>query len=167
MLHLFTGLLALVVCARLIWLLPFPLAAKLLLGGLVLAASQHHQVLRRWFGTMAAPEVPGTLLMALGWGLGAVLIAAILVLVLDLAGLLAWGFSRPLGRSLLGAPVWRAAIGLVAMTAAAVAVWQAVRVPEVKRLEVPIAGLDPALDGFRLVHLTDLHASRLLQRPWM
>lgn len=167
MFHLVTGLLALVVCARLIWLLPFPLAAKLLLCTLVLAASQHHQVLRRWFGTMAAPEVPGTLLMALGWGLGAVLIAAILVLVLDLAGLLAWGFSRPLGRGLLGAPIWRAAIGLVAMTAAAVAVWQAVRVPEVRRLEVPIAGLDPALDGFRLVHLTDLHASRLLQRPWM
>ncbi|MDO5057827.1 MAG: metallophosphoesterase [Lautropia sp.] len=167
MFHLVTGLLALIVCARLIWILPVGLPLKLLLCVLTVVATQYHQALKRWFGGMAAPDVPGWVLMLAGWGLGSVLIAAVLVLVLDVAGMLSWLVSRPLARTLLTVPVWRAGIGVLAMLAGAVAVWQAVRVPEVKRLEVPIAGLDPALDGFRLVQLSDLHASRLLQRPWM
>lgn len=41
------------------------------------------------------------------------------------------------------------------------------KVPEVRDIEIKLAQLPPELDGFRLVQLTDLHASRLFQRPWM
>lgn len=41
-----------------------------------------------------------------------------------------------------------------------------IRVPDVKNIEVTVPHLPPQMDGLRLVQLTDLHASRLLQAPW-
>nr|UKE84209.1 hypothetical protein KXZ65_01910 [Pectobacterium sp. PL152] len=38
------------------------------------------------FGTMASPEVPAFVLMFLGWAFGALLIAAFLLLAIDLLG---------------------------------------------------------------------------------
>jgi len=46
-------------------------------------------------------------------------------------------------------------------------VWQAIRVPDVKNIEVTVPHLPAQMDGLRLVQLSDLHASRLLQAPWM
>src|SRR5206468_4318578 len=36
-----------------------------------------------------------------------------------------------------------------------------------ERIEVRIAGLDPAFDGYRIVFLTDLHSSPLVPRWWL
>lgn len=53
------------------------------------------------------------------------------------------------------------------MVLSVVGVWQAVRVPDVRSIEIELAQLPAELDGFRLVQLTDMQVSRLLQRPWM
>ena len=42
----------------------------------------------------------------------------------------------------------------------------AVRVPPLKDLTVRVRGLPPQFDGYRLLHLTDLHISRLFPAAW-
>jgi predicted MPP superfamily phosphohydrolase len=58
--------------------------------------------------------------------------------------------------------------GLSALAAvlAAVGVAGALRVPPVKDVEIAVRGLPPQFDGNRLLHLTDLHISRLFPASW-
>ncbi|MEQ9917481.1 metallophosphoesterase [Pectobacterium aroidearum] len=165
--HAITGLIALYVIWRLVWRLHVGVPVKRMLAVLVLLASQHHLITRTFFGTMASPEVPAFVLMLLGWAFGALLIAAFLLLAIDLLGVVGRFLSRSAGNVLLNNMALRGGIAVVAMGLAAIGVWEAVRVPEVRTVEVKLKQLPPELDGFRLVQLTDLHASRLLQRPWI
>nr|WP_234991525.1 metallophosphoesterase [Pectobacterium actinidiae] len=165
--HVITGLIALYVIWRLVWRLRVGVPVKRILALLLLLVSQHHLITRTFFGTMASPEVPAFVLMFLGWAFGALLISAFLLLAIDLIGVVGRLLSRSAGQVLLNNMALRGGIFVVAMGLAAIGVWEAVRVPEVRTVEVELKQLPPALDGFRLVQLTDLHASRLLQRPWM
>lgn len=140
---------------------------KYLLSALALAATLHHYTVALFWGTRASPEIPAALIMVLGWAFGSVLLAASLTLFTDLTGLLMRVLYKPLGLVMLRSPTLRAALGITALSLSALAVWQAVQVPEVKTVEVTIKDLPPDLDGFRIVQLTDLHASRLLQGPWI
>jgi predicted MPP superfamily phosphohydrolase len=49
----------------------------------------------------------------------------------------------------------------------AVGVWRAVSFPTVTYTELYFDKLPPAFDGYRIVHLTDLHTSRLLPESWL
>ncbi|MEK1941857.1 MAG: metallophosphoesterase [Pseudomonas sp.] len=167
MFHVITGLMALYVIWRLVWRLRWPASVKWALGIVVLFSCEYHLVTRTYFGSMASPELPAAVLMVLGGAFGAVVLAACLLLILDLVGAIAYLFSKPAGRALLTRLAPRASIGIAALLLSAVGVWQAVRVPDVRSIEIELAQLPAELDGFRLVQLTDLHASRLLQRPWM
>jgi uncharacterized protein len=44
---------------------------------------------------------------------------------------------------------------------------KAISVPDVHRIELPIVGLPSKFDGYRVVHLSDLHISKLLQKAWV
>lgn len=57
-------------------------------------------------------------------------------------------------------------MALVALSLSAFGVWQAVRVPDIRRVDITLKRLPAALDGIRLVQITDLHASRLFSEPW-
>jgi uncharacterized protein len=43
----------------------------------------------------------------------------------------------------------------------------ATQIPEVKTVEIPVTGLPEDLDGFRIVQLTDIHASPTIKRPFI
>lgn len=60
----------------------------------------------------------------------------------------------------------RYAIAAAAAVLAGIGVHAAIRVPPVKDIEIHIAGLDPAFDGYTMLQLTDLHISRLFPRRW-
>ena len=56
---------------------------------------------------------------------------------------------------------------LLAMFAAALSLWgmyEGVRIPSVKRVEIAYCDLPPAFDGYRIVHLSDLHCSTAARR---
>ncbi|MEN5160125.1 metallophosphoesterase [Achromobacter spanius] len=165
--HVITAFIALYVIWRFVWRLRWPAAGKVLLSAWVLLAAEHHLITRTFFGTMASPEVPAAVLMALGWAFGALILLAVFLFVSDVAGLAVSLFSRRPGRALLGCARLRAVSAVAALALSALGVWQAVRVPQVETIEVALPNLPRAYDGFRIVHLTDLHASRLLQRDWM
>ncbi len=165
MFHLITGLIALYVFWRMICIQRWSRPVKALLGVLILLVAEHHLITRSFFGSMASPEIPGEVLMLLGWAFGALIVSALVLLVLDFTALV---FARAgaVGRA-AKAPGLRAGVGAAAMLLSAFGVWQAVRVPDVRDVEIELAQLPSELDGLQLVQLTDLHASRLLQRPWM
>ena len=99
MFHVIAGLIALYVIWRFVRPLKWPAAAKMLLAALLLLAAEHHLITRNFFGTMASPEVPGPVLMTLGWAFGALILLAIFLFVTDLAGLALSAFSRSRGRA--------------------------------------------------------------------
>ncbi|MBP6019358.1 MAG: metallophosphoesterase [Burkholderiaceae bacterium] len=167
MFHVITGIIGLYVVGRFVWPLPCSRTSKALLATILLLVAEHHLITRNLFGSMASPEIPAAVLMILGWAFGALILLAMLLLIKDLVGGLCYLFARKLGRTLLSAPGLRYGMGVVAVVLAGVGVWEAVRVPEVKTVEIVLPRLPHEFDGFRIVQLTDLHASRLLQAPWI
>lgn len=146
--------------------LGFARVATWALSALVIAFILHYPALGRFWGSMASLEIPRPLLVVMMTGFVAVLLFAMLLLVKDLLGLLAWPVSRPTSGRLLRSPRIPMGLAAIALLLAGFGVWQAVKVPEVRRVEVTMQGLPNAFDGYRIVHLTDIHLSRLLQGPW-
>lgn len=163
MFHLIFGLPGLYVIARVLWPLPWPFALKACVAILLLVASQYHLWSRLSSGSVFAPEFPRPLVVLFNWAFGAIVLLAAMQAALDvaaLAGRLApgSGWAIPVG--------WRYAEAALAMLLSAVAVQQAVRVPPPKEVTVTIENLPAGFDGYTLLHLTDLHLSRLFPARW-
>lgn len=167
MFHFITAIIALYVIWRFVRPLSVGRAGKIGLGVLLLLIAEHHLVTRTFFGSMASPEVPGQVLVVLGWAFASLILLALLLLIRDLLGIVVWALRGRPGRVLLGGSRLGIALGLISTGLSAVGVWQAIRVPDVKTMEIVLPRLPAELDGLRIVQLTDLHASRLLQAPWL
>jgi predicted MPP superfamily phosphohydrolase len=123
------------------------------------------------FGTLLAGLVGGRLLgrrtarslqwVGFGW-MGAFGLLLSAVAASDLALWVA-GLAGPVAASV--SPL-RA--GLVVALVGPALVWgfRTAHAPQVKAVEVPVPGLDPALDGFRIVQLSDVHLGETLGRDF-
>ncbi|MDQ7968037.1 MAG: metallophosphoesterase [Oxalicibacterium faecigallinarum] len=140
---------------------------RLVLAVVILLGAEHQLITRNFFGSMASPEIPFVLLVSFGWLYGAICFTGLLLMLKDIVALLAYLPFKRYARSLLYSVRVPRVIAAIAAILSLIGVWQAVRVPDVKKLEVVLPALPAQLDGFRLVQLTDLHASRLLQAAWM
>jgi len=167
MLPFITGAIWLYVVWRFVWPLPCGWAGRIGLALVLLLVAQQHRITRRFFGSMASPELPYEVLVGLNWIFGAFLLLALLLLLRDVAGGLVYLAAPGAGRAILAGPAVLLSLGPLALLLSAIGVWQAVRVPDVKTLEITVPGLPQAFDGYRVVQLTDLHASRLLNGAWM
>ena len=164
MIHLIFGLPALYVVARVVWPLPWPIPLKLGLAAALLVASQFHHWNRLSSGSIFSPEYPRLLVILFNWAIGATVLLAAMQAVVDLVSLT----SRLLpGGGWTVSHAWRYAAASVAVLLAALAVGQAIRVPPLNDVELPVRDLPPAFDGYRLLQLTDLHASRLFPASWV
>ena len=163
MIRLIPSLPAVYVVARVVWPSPWPLALKLGVATALLFASQCHLWSRLSSGSVFAPEFPRPVVILFNAAFGALALAASMLLVLDAVALICWvlpgsGWAVPMA--------WRYAAALASMMLAAVAVSQAVRVPPLKDISVAIPGLPPGFDGYTILHLSDLHISRLFPAAW-
>ena len=152
---------------RLIVPLPLQRATRIVLALALLLVCQHH-VIQRWvFGTMYSPEIPRIFIILLGWLFCSFLLVLLLQLAADLVLLVAWALRR--GRRFEARLTLRLRYATIVLAAllSAVGVGQAIQVPEVRRVELAIRDLPPALEGFRMVQLTDLHISRLMHEGWV
>ncbi|SFN23952.1 hypothetical protein SAMN05660284_00977 [Formivibrio citricus] len=167
--HILTGLIALYVIGRLVLPLPWKTGAKCLAALGLFSISQHHLVTRTWFGTLASPEVPFAGIVVLGWLFGALLLLASFLFLKDVAAALLFLLRKAgLKWSLPSSHArWAGALSFAAFALSAIGVWQSVKVPEVHTVEITLKRLPPELDGLRLVQITDLHASKLFQGPWV
>lgn len=165
-LPLITGAIWLYIVWRFVWSLPGGIAGRVGLALILLLAAQYHQITRRFFGSLSSPELPAWILMGLTWAFGVVLLLALLLLLRDVIGLLAWLPARGAARAIWQGRTLNLAIGGLAVVLSAIGVWQAVKVPGLRTIAVTIPGLPAAFDGYRIVQLTDIHASRLLPQSW-
>jgi len=152
---------------RVVWPLKLPLAARIPLALLVFGMALHHRIVASFAGTMASPEIPKAVIAVLGTGFITVLLTSLFVLLLDLATLLLWALRRRRAVAALRRPLLRPASAALALLLAAYGTWQALVVPQVRQVDVAIAGLPHAFDGYRVLQLTDIHASRLLTGAWV
>ena len=157
-----------------------PTVKALCAAGIALAAFKL-QVFRLLFGGSVVQELPYPVLIVSGWVYAVVILWVLLTLLWDVALGLARlpglpGLSRLLGqlrapgrapRTVEGGAARRVAVLLtLACVLSAVGVWQAVGVPSVHRVTLRVRHLPPALEGLRMVQLSDLHISPLFRRAW-
>ena len=153
--------------ARLLPSLPFRGSVKLAFAALMLAASQYHFISRHIMGSLASPELPMAILAAQGWLFFSMALLFVMCVVRDALLVIFW-LARQAGAkaALPGSRPRQAALMLVlALSVSAYGVWQAVRVPAPRSLEIALPRLPAELDGFTLAHITDPHASALLRGP--
>lgn len=164
MFHVATLILGLIVALRFVPQLPIPSSFKVMLGGALLVVSQHHLFTRLWWGNMFSPEVPRIVMIGANWLFGAILLLAAGQMLVELVR----GVVVLARRRQVAMPGWLACLLAVgALMVSGYGVAQGIRLPAVRTVEVSVAGLDPALDGLRLLQLTDLHSSRLFDRPFV
>ncbi|MDR1659010.1 MAG: metallophosphoesterase, partial [Desulfovibrio sp.] len=149
--------------------LPLPVngCLKAAAGGLLFVFSQQHFFYRYVLGSMASPELPFPALLLSTGIFVFLLFLFLLALCGDIAGGARWLTDRLRART-RGAfsPGRRQAIlTCLAAFPAVYGVRSALAVPEVRRLETRLPALPKALDGFRLVQISDLHVSPLLHGP--
>lgn len=134
-------------------------AARAALALALLLASQKFLVYRIFGGDSFVPDLPERFVNFTGWAYS----AAMLLFGLSCA----WALLRALCPPLRRPAASRLALPALAALAAAVAgwgIWEGVRVPAARRVEVAVEGLPPAFDGLRVVHLSDLHCSPAARR---
>ncbi|WP_331304473.1 hypothetical protein [Methylobacterium oryzae] len=87
MIRLIPSLPAAYVIARVVWPLAEPLALRLGLAAILLVASQYHLWSRLSSGSVFAPEFPRPVVILFNWAFGAIALAAVMQLALDLIAL--------------------------------------------------------------------------------
>lgn len=160
-------LLGLYVVWRVIWPMRLSLSLRGPLGLLVMALALHHRIVARFAGTMASPEIPKVAIALLATGFTALLLGALLLLLLDALLLGARLLRRPRAVAALRAPWLRPGAMAIALLLSGYGIWQGMAVPQTRQVEVVIDGLPEAFDGYRVLQLTDIHASRLLTGRWV
>ena len=114
-------------------------------------------------GSSFAPDLPALLIWGYGW-----IYAAAMMLI---AAAVFFAVARALlGLARVRVPVRavRGTFAACAVLAAALSGWgiyEGVRTPDVQRVEIAYDDLPPAFDGYRIVHLSDLHCSSSARRP--
>lgn len=167
MLSVIASILALYVVLRLVWPLRLPLVVRLVLAALVFATALHHRIVAQFAGTMASPEIPKMAIAVLATGFTALLLGALFLLLLDGALLLARLLRSAKGVAVLRTRWLRPVLGVLALGLGAFGISQGMAVPKPRSIEVEISGLPAAFDGYRVLQLTDIHASRLLTGDWV
>ncbi len=152
---------------RLFWPLRLPLWAKALLSLLLVALAVQLRIVATFWGTMASPEIPKLAIAVLATGSTAVLLLALALLVMDAGLLLSRLLRWPRVVTALRARMLRPLAAGLALLLSGYGVSQGMAVPKVRQIEVNMAGLPAAFDGYRLLQLTDIHASRLLTGDWV
>ncbi len=138
----------------------FHWAAKILIGSVMLIASQYPGLARSFFGNHDQ-EIPYLGILLLSWLFATQLLMILMAFIKDFFFVIAKvAFNRPI--------VKHATTGIIITSiATALATWgtyEALRIPPVYTIEVPIKHLPKAFDGFTIAQLSDLHASALLNR---
>ncbi|MDR2422879.1 MAG: metallophosphoesterase [Deltaproteobacteria bacterium] len=133
-------------------------------------------ILRYVFGGVGGIEAPKGLLYATSFFQGAVallfLFGLFRLVAMGLTALLAF-LPSPLGQFFelfkkgLGLPKVSLGLLVVALLASGVSLWQAAKVPVLKKSEVVINSWPKGLDGLTMAILADAHISRFFDRPWV
>ena len=151
--------------------LRLPRAWAIAFAVLLFLASQKFVVYAVVGGDAFKPELPETFIHVTGWAYSSFMLFVGLVCTAAIVKGLAWFFLNPRQREAMRATQGirrrQFVAGLAAAGTAGWGVWEGIRVPRIKRTEIEVEGLPRAFDGFRIVHLSDLHCSAAARREHM
>lgn len=164
MFHIWTLIPALYVLFRFIRPLPAPVSVKIAVAGTIIVACEFHLLTKLFTGNMFSPEIPKPLLLLTTGLFGMTVFMAVLLVLRDLF----WILHRLVsGRWMKWHTAFWFILPVLAAMITALALKNGTAVPEVKKIDVTLRSLSPRFEGYRIVQLTDLHASRLLPRSWI
>lgn len=151
--------------------LRLPRAWAIAFAVLLFLVSQKFVVYAVLGGDAFKPELPETFIHVTGWAYSSFMLFVGLVCTAAIVKGLAWFFLNPRQREAMRATQGirrrQFVAGLAAAATAGWGVWEGIRVPRIKRTEIEVEGLPRAFDGFRIVHLSDLHCSAAARREHM
>lgn len=164
--HVYTALAYLFIVFRVIAPLPIRRVWKCIAAVALLPGATYHFWSRMFFGNMWSPEWPFPVVAFLGW----VFTSFVLLLVFTVIGELLALVYRLAARRWTNPPdgtMRRIGTLVLAFGLGGFGFVQAVKLPEVHRVALPVTGLPAELEGFKLVQLSDLHISQLFQKDWV
>lgn len=146
---------------RLVMPLPMSMAARLGIAALILLVSLKHFFFQHFFGGLASPELPRFIIILAGWLYATLLFLFILVVIRDIAGCALWLACKAGFAIDLKFMTWPAALGMVMLSLACstYSLYEAIRLPDIKKKEVLLKHLPSELDGLTIVQITDLHVN--------
>lgn len=151
--------------------LRLPRAWAIAFAVLLFLVSQKFVVYAVLGGDAFKPELPETFIHVTGWAYSSFMLFVGLVCTAAIVKGLAWFFLNPRRREAIRATQGirrrQFVAGLAAAGTAGWGVWEGIRVPRIKRMEIEVEDLPRAFDGFRIVHLSDLHCSAAARREHM
>lgn len=145
------------------------LPAKALLGVAIMAAALKYVFYQVVGGGFFRPDLPAPVMLTAEALYAALLMLFVLALVKDAAALVL-RLCRLFGCSwrLPLTPGWRCCLlMLVSLSCGAWGTWQAVRVPDVRTVNVALPNLPAELEGFTLAQLSDLHIGPVQKKAWL
>ncbi|WP_219951264.1 metallophosphoesterase [Dickeya zeae] len=166
MFHFVLFVLYLYVVWRFVFPLPWRMRYHVLLAIVLLLTSKYHLIQQWVFGTMFSPEIPRAWVVLFGGLFCVFVLLFFLTAVFDVLLGVVWLVRRGRAGDERFRTRARYIVGIAALVLSVIGVHQAMQIPEVRRIELTLHDLPPTLDGFRLVQLTDLHISRLLNGSW-
>ena len=114
-------------------------------------------------GDAFTPNLPALVIWSYGW-----LYAAAMMLIAAACPFVVVCYLLGLAKIRVPVRMMRGVFAAFAICAAALSAWgiyEGVRTPDVNRIEIEYDDLPPAFDGYRIVHLSDLHCSTSARRP--
>ncbi len=142
---------------------------KVVAGLVLVVISQKYLIYERIGGSFIAPDLPYGLLLSLEILYAFMIILTFLLVVKDALALLLW-LSRWLGSSWdlpLTPAIRGGGLVLAALILSLYGIWQSLKVPDVRTIEVTLPRLPVSLDGFSIVQLTDIHIGPFLKGDWL
>ncbi|HIU84646.1 MAG TPA: metallophosphoesterase [Candidatus Aphodousia gallistercoris] len=158
------------VAVSFLWYLKAGLWVKVGLLVFFVLISQKFTFYALFGGQMFNPDLPKNLLV-FGESLYNILLVLVPILVLKDAGfwlmkLAAAVSGKPLGW-IFSTDAAKWAILAFATVGGIYGTYAALKVPDVRHVEIRLERLDPAFDGYRIVQMADLHVGQLIRRPWL
>ena len=165
MFHIAMGIAYCYLLHRFIWRAPIKRLLKIGLTLLLLFISQYHLLLKMLFGNMFSPEMPRWAILLAAGSFCYFIILFLFVVLLDL-NLLIQAIIKNQFFSRIDHRIRYSVLPMCVFVLTVIGVYQAVQIPQVKQLELPLSGLSKQYDGLRVVQLTDLHLGILFDDHW-
>lgn len=115
----------------------------------------------------AAPQLPPWILLTYTWLYAVLVFAALFLIVFDLSALiikLSARYRKKQPPLFLSLPVWKLAVLIPAMLLVSLGMYEGLKLPETVNYEISFADLPDELDGFKIAHLSDIHADPFTRR---
>ncbi|MCD8490834.1 MAG: metallophosphoesterase [Geovibrio sp.] len=138
-------------------------------AAVLLAVSMKFFIYREIGGSLSAPAFPQPVMFMMEVLFSSVVVLFLLLIIKDAASAALWAGNR-LGLGIT-MPFSRFGVNMAVLAVSVVigvyGKWQAVKVPDVKTVNISITGLPDGLDGFSIIQLSDIHIGAFLKKSWL